>query len=127
MPKFKLIISNQEEGESKSVEIEGSRAQSLIGLRIGEVLDGSMVGFSGYKFQITGGSDGDGTPMRPDVHGGVAVSVLITRGVGFRSKRRGERRRKRVRGNTITEAIEQINTKIIDKPRKKRLVKPDKI
>jgi len=38
--------------------------------------------------------------------------------VGFHSKRQGERRRKTLRGNVITEEIVQINMKIVEKPKK---------
>ena len=119
MAKFKLIISDPDKGEAKSVEVEGPRAQTLIGLRIGEVMDGSIAGLSGHKLQITGGSDSDGTPMRPDIHGGVRASVILSGGVGYNPKQRGNRRRKKVRGNTITASIVQINMNIVGKTRMK--------
>jgi len=118
MAKFKIIISDPETGKSKSVESEGTRAVPLIGKKLGEVVDGSMVGMSGYQLKITGGSDKDGFPMRPNVHGGVRTSVILTEGVGFHPSTEGERRRKTLRGRTITEDIVQINMKVIEKPRK---------
>ena len=57
--------------------------------------------------------------MRPDIHGGIKTRVLIGKGVGYKAKGKGDRRRKTVRGNTITEGIVQINMKIIEKPSKK--------
>jgi len=114
VPKFKIIISDPETGESKSVEAEGSRAVPLIGRKLGEVVDGSVVGMSGHKLQITGGSDKDGFPMRPNVHGGVRVNVIISEGVGFQPSQRGERQRKTLRGNVITEDIVQLNMKIVE-------------
>ncbi len=118
MAKFKIVISDPETGKSKSVESEESRAVPLIGRKLGEVIDGSTVGMSGYKLRITGGSDKDGFPMRPNVHGGVRTSVILTEGVGFHPSREGERRRKTLRGKTITEDIVQINMKIVEKPKK---------
>jgi small subunit ribosomal protein S6e len=56
--------------------------------------------------------------MRPSVHGGVRRRVVLSGGVGFKSHAKGERRRKTVRGNVITDEIVQINTKIIEKPKK---------
>jgi small subunit ribosomal protein S6e len=50
--------------------------------------------------------------MRPDVHGGVRRSIVLSGGAGFIAKRTGERRRKRVRGNVITEDIAQINLQV---------------
>ena len=113
MAKFKIIISDPETGKSRSVELEGTRAVPLIGRKLGEVIDGSVVGMSGQKLRITGGSDKDGFPMRPNVHGGVRVSVIVAGGVGFQSHEKGERRRKTLRGSVITEEIVQINMKIV--------------
>jgi len=70
--------------------------------------------------QITGGSDKDGFPMRPNVHGGVRRNVVLSGGVGFNPKNDGERRRKRVRGNIITDEIVQVNMKIVEKPKGKK-------
>ena len=118
MARYKVIVSDPETGEAKAVEVEGARAVPLIGKRIGETIDGSVVGLSGHKLQVTGGSDKDGFPMRPSIHGGVRIRSIISGGVGFHSKRAGERRRKTLRGNVITEEIVQINMKILEKPKK---------
>lgn len=125
MARFKVIVSDPETGVSNAVEVEGTRAVPLIGKRIGETIDGSVVGLSGHKLQITGGSDKDGFPMRPNIHGGVRVRAILSGGVGFHSNRQGERRRKTLRGNVITEEIVQINMKIVEKPKKAK--KPKKV
>jgi len=119
MARFKVVISDPETGRSTSVEVEGNQAAPLIGRKIGEVVDGTPLGLRGHKLQITGGSDRDGFPMGPSVHGGVRVSSILAGGTGFRPKKKGERRRKTVKGNTITESITQINVKIVGKPGKK--------
>ena len=118
MAKFKIIVSDPDSGTSKTVELEGTRAVPLIGRRVGEVLDGAIAGLSGHKVQITGGSDKDGFPMRPDVHGGVRRKVILGGGVGFNPRGEGQRKRKMVRGNVITDEIVQINMKIVEKPKK---------
>lgn len=123
MARFKVIVSDPESGSSKAVEIEGARAAPLIGKRIGENIDGSVVGISGHKLLITGGSDKDGFPMRPSIHGGVRIRAILSGGVGFHSKRQGERRRKTLRGNVITEEIVQVNMKIVEKPKKAKEAK----
>jgi len=119
MAKFKVIISDSD-GTSKSVELEDARAVPLIGKKIGDIIDGSVVGLPGHKLQITGGSDKDGFPMRPDVHGGVRRSVVLSGGVGFNPDKKGERRRKTIRGNVITEEIIQVNMRIVEKPKAKK-------
>ena len=120
MAKFKVIISDPENGTSKVVELEEARAVPLIGKKIGETLDGSIVDLSGHKLQITGGSDKDGFPMRGSVHGGVRRQVILSGGVGFKPKDDGERRRKTVRGNVITEEIVQVNLKILEKSKQQK-------
>ncbi|MEM2102744.1 MAG: 30S ribosomal protein S6e [Candidatus Bathyarchaeia archaeon] len=126
MAKFKIIISDPETGKSQAVELEGSRAVPLIGRKLGETIDGAIVGLSGRKIQITGGCDRDGFPMRFDVHGGVRANIILSEGVGFHPKREGERRRKNVRGSVITEEIAQINMKLVEKPEKEKSEKIEK-
>ena len=125
MAKFKVIISDPADGTSQFMELEETQAVPLIGRKLGEIIDGTAVKLSGYKLKITGGSDKDGFPMRPNIHGGVRVGAILSEGVGFHSSKKGERKRKTLRGNVITEAIVQINMKIVEKPKKsKKAAKP---
>ncbi len=127
MAKFKVIVSDPDEGKSKVVELDGAKAAPLLGTRLGETIDGTVLGMAGRKVQITGGSDKDGFPMRPNVHGGVRVSVIVSKSVGFHPDREGERQRKTLRGNVITDDIVQINMKIVEKPKKaEKAEKPKK-
>jgi small subunit ribosomal protein S6e len=126
MAKFKVIVSDPEVGTSKVVELEETRASSFVGRKVGEVLDGAVVDLPAHKLQVTGGSDRDGVPMRPSVHGGVRRKVVLSGGVGFNPQKAGQRKRKTVRGNVVTDEIVQINTKIIEKPKKPASAKPEK-
>jgi small subunit ribosomal protein S6e len=112
MAKFKMIVSDPQTRKATVAELEGSKAQALVGRSIGDVVDGSQLGFSGNKLHITGGCDKDGIPMRADIHGGAKRYVVLSGGVGFRPTKHGERRRKLVRGRMITEETYQINTVI---------------
>jgi small subunit ribosomal protein S6e len=116
MAKFKIIVSDPEAGTSKVVELEEARAVPFIGRRIGETIDGAVVDLPAHKVQIMGGSDKDGVPMRGNVHGGVRRNVVLSGGAGFSPMKKGERKRKAVRGSTITDEIVQINMKIVEKP-----------
>jgi small subunit ribosomal protein S6e len=116
MAKFKVIVSDPTEGTSKIVELEEARAAPLIGKRIGEIVEGAVVNLPGQKIQVMGGSDKDGFPMRPSVHGGVRRRIVLARGVGFNPTNEGQRKRKTIRGNIITDEIVQINIKIVGKP-----------
>jgi small subunit ribosomal protein S6e len=118
MAKFKIVISDPETGKSQTVELEGPRAAPLVGKKLGENIDGTTVGMRGQKLRITGGSDKDGFPMRPDIHGGVKTRVIVAKSIGFHSTRKGKRKRKTMRGNVITEETFQINMRITEKPEK---------
>jgi small subunit ribosomal protein S6e len=119
MAKFKIIVSDPDAGTSKVVELEEDRAVPFIGRKIGEIVDGAIVDLPAHKVQIKGGSDKDGVPMRGNVHGGVRRNVVLSGGAGFSPKEKGERKRKAVRGSTITDEIVQINMKIVEKPAEK--------
>jgi small subunit ribosomal protein S6e len=126
MAKFKVIISDPETGKSQFVEVEEAQAVPLIGRKLGEVIDGTAVKMSGYKLLITGGSDKDGFPMRPNIHGGVRVGAILSEGVGFHPSKNGERKRKTLRGNVITDSIVQINMKIVEHPKKSKKAEKSK-
>jgi small subunit ribosomal protein S6e len=126
MAKFKIIVSDPEAGTSKVVELEEARAAPLIGKKISEVIDGSIVDLPGHKAQIMGGSDKDGFPMRPSVHGGVRRRIVLSGGVGFTPTNEGMRKRKTIRGNVITDEIVQINMKITERPKQTKETKKTK-
>ena len=112
MAEFKIVISDPKSKKSyqKAVDCQQS---NLMGKKLGDKFKGDVLGLNGYEFEITGGSDKDGFPMRRDVEGAARKKILVTSGVGFHSKKKGVRKRKSIRGNTISDAISQINTKII--------------
>jgi len=120
-----LIISDPEKGTSQKVVLEDARLNSLINKRIGEVIDGTIANLAGYKLKLTGGTDKDGIPMRPDVHGGVKGRYILSGGVGYKPKNRGERRRVVVRGNTISNDTTFLNFVIVEWPKgSKKKVEP---
>jgi small subunit ribosomal protein S6e len=117
MVSFKLVLSDPKTGKSEASEVKDASAQQLIGRKIGDVLDASTIGLSG-KMVITGGSDKAGFPMRSDTLGGGKNYVLLTKGIGYRTSEVGVKRRKLVRGNTITEETYQVNAKRVDESSK---------
>ena len=109
MTNFKLTISDIK-GKSVSKELKDSDANPLLGLQLGNETDASIVGLSG-KLKLTGGSDKSGVPMRNDVHGSARKKVLLSKGVGLQDAETGQRKRKLMRGNTVSEEIYQVNCK----------------
>lgn len=94
------------------IRVSEDTASKMIGLKIGDKVDGRLIGFPNVTLEIRGGADLAGFPMRADVDGAVKKYLLLSSGAGFRPKKKGERRRKLVRGNTISPDIVQINTVI---------------
>ena len=113
MAEFKIVVSDPKTGKSINKEIKDKSAQTLMGMKIGQEIDATIVDIDG-TLKISGGSDKVGFPMRSDVHGSVRNNILLTSGVGFRSKVKGMQKRKIVRGSMISDEIYQINT-ILDK------------
>ncbi|MEM0029298.1 MAG: S6e family ribosomal protein [Candidatus Nitrosocaldus sp.] len=111
MVNFKVVVGSRD-GKSTTYEVKDDQAKPLLGLRIGDVFDATVISLPG-KIRITGGSDKAGVPMRPDVHGAVKKYVLLTKGIGLRKAGKGERVRKLVRGNVISEEIYQINAVLV--------------
>ena len=104
---FKVVVSDKE----KSYQIElDSKDKKIIGLAIGDNIDGGILGLDGYTLTITGGSDKNGFPMKKDISGARRIKSLLSGGVGYKPKADGVKRRKTIRGNTISEEIVQINT-----------------
>jgi len=89
---FKLVISEGE--KSHQVEVDTAQTRNLIGLKIGDEIEASIVGLNGYKLKITGGSDKNGFPMKRDVEGPRRIRSLLSGGIGFKPKMDGQRRRK---------------------------------
>ncbi len=109
MANFKLTISDIK-GKSVSKELKDSDANPLLGLQLGNETDATIVGLNG-KLKLTGGSDKSGVPMRNDVHGAARKKVLLSKGVGLQDAEIGQRKRKLMRGNTVSEEIYQVNCK----------------
>ena len=113
MAQFKLVVSDPKTRKSEVHEVKDAGAKVLLGRKLGEVLDVTSIGIAG-KIKLTGGSDKAGFPMRRDVLGGGKKYVLLTRGVGFKSDDPGAKKRKLVRGNTVTEEVYQLNAKKVE-------------
>ncbi|MGH1520853.1 MAG: S6e family ribosomal protein [Nitrosopumilus sp.] len=109
MTNFKLTISDVK-GKSISKELKDSDANPLLGLQLGNETDAAIIGLNG-KLRLTGGSDKSGVPMRSDIHGAARKYVLLSKGIGLQAAETGQRVRKLMRGNTISEEIYQVNCK----------------
>jgi len=113
MVEFKVVVNDIQTGKSYNIAVSGHHANSLIGKKINDEVDGIFVSLPGYKLQITGGTDKDGFPMRHDIPGSTRRRLLLSKGLGFKPKEHGTRKKKSVRGNTINQEIVQVNMKVM--------------
>ncbi|HEX32943.1 MAG TPA: 30S ribosomal protein S6e [Candidatus Aenigmarchaeota archaeon] len=123
-----VLVIGTKDGKTYQKELSNDEREGLIGKEIGDKVNGELFGMSGYVFEIRGGSDRDGFPMRPDVSGSARVKPLLSRGTGMRFKRQGYRRRKTVVGRMISDSIAQVNVKVVkygDKPIEEYFEKED--
>ncbi len=88
--------------------------ENFVGKKIGDTFEADFMGLEGYKLKITGGSDKSGFPMRKSIEGSERKRVLIEGGSGIRPEEKGVKRRKSVRGNTVSTEIQQLNTRVVE-------------
>lgn len=115
MVEFKLAIGDSKTKRTFKAELKSPDADQLIGKKIGDKFRGELIGLTGFEFEITGGSDNAGFPMRTDIEGVGRKKILHDGKLpGFNpdKKFQGQRKRKTVRANTIATDTVQINCKI---------------
>jgi small subunit ribosomal protein S6e len=88
-------------------------AKTLFGKKVGETIKADGIGFAGYEFLLTGGSDDCGFPMRRDVAGFARKKLLFVQGVGLHKTEEGIRHRKTVCGQMISPKTTQLNVKVV--------------
>jgi small subunit ribosomal protein S6e len=106
------ITIGTQDGETFQVEAENP--EQIFGTRIGETFSGGIIGLDGYELEITGGSDKDGFPMRKSIEGTERKRILLEDGSGIQEEEDGVKRRKSVRGNTVSNQLQQLNTKVAE-------------
>lgn len=120
-------------GHGKRVAHLEAEAESIIGRKIGEKISGDEISndLAGYELQITGASDKAGFPAKSDLEGTGLRKVMLTRGFSLHKLRKkkktaprkkikkGFKKRRTLRANTITSDIVQINLKVLKEGSKK--------
>ncbi len=108
MPTFQVVLSEPKTRKAIKLELKDPKSSFMIGLKLGQVVDANPIGIKG-KIKITGGSDRAGFPMRSGIQGSGKKYVNIADSPGFKSTTSGLRKRKLLRGETISDDIYQIN------------------
>lgn len=114
---MKIVIGTKE-GKCYQKELSSEEAEALYGKTLGEEFNSEVIGITGAKFLITGGSDANGFPMRKDLPMAGKKKLLITKGIGFKGKLRGKRFgglrvKKTVAGGIVYEKTHQLNVKTV--------------
>lgn len=109
---MKIVYSDKKTGRSAQAEIAEDMKPLLLNRRVGDVVDGAVIGLSGYKLQITGGSDKSGFPMDAALQGSGKRGMLRPASSSGRNK--GVRIRRTVAGSTVSENTEQVNAVIVE-------------
>lgn len=127
---FKINIS-EKSGKTFHIEAE---AENLVGKELHDKIEGKDISedLGGYEFEITGASDKSGFTALESVDGIGLKKVLLSYEKGMKKRPRKEgkkklsnktpgglRLRKTVRGKVISEAIVQINLKVLKEGDKK--------
>ncbi len=112
MVDFKVVVNDTKKGKSYQIPVTGHHANSLIGKKIGDEVDGIFISLPGYKLHITGGTDKDGFPMKPDLSSATRRRLLLSESKGCHPDEHGKRIKKTVRGNSINQDVVQINMKV---------------
>jgi len=118
MAEFKIVIGAKE-GKCLQKEVKDKEAGVFLNKKIGDKVSGDECGFPGYEFEVCGGSDSCGFPMRKDVTGPLRKRILAVKGVGLNMVGRGVRIRKTVCGNTVSAKTSQINLKVVKEGKEK--------
>lgn len=119
---MKFNISYPLTGKQKTIEIDDEkRVAAFFDKTMGTEVVGEPLGddFKGYVLKITGGSDKDGFAMKQGINKKGRVRLLLSKGQsGFRPRRKGQRKRKSVRGCIVGADISVLSLAIVKKGEK---------
>lgn len=116
---MKLNIAYPAAGSQNCIEIDDEKKLRVFyDKRMAQEVVGDEVGdeFKGYVFRISGGNDKQGFPMKQGVLCASRVRLLLRKGLScYRPRRRGERKRKSVRGCIVGSDIATLNLVVVKK------------
>jgi len=116
---MKFNIAYPSNGTNKVFEVSDmAKLNSLFNSRISSEIEGKTLDsqFDGYIFKIMGGNDKQGFTMKQGVLTNTRVRLLLAKGHScYRPRRKGERKRKSVRGCKVGPDIAVLHLVILKK------------
>jgi small subunit ribosomal protein S6e len=116
---MKINISYPSTGCQKVIDIDDdNRLRAFYDKRISAEVAGDHLGddFKGYVFKISGGNDKQGFPMKQGVLSSARIRLLLRDGHScYRIRKRGERKRKSVRGCIVSSELSVLNLVLVKK------------
>jgi len=103
---MKFVVSDPKSGKAYSAQ---SEAALFVGKKLGDTVGLDEIGLTGFEAKITGGSGNQGFPMHPSVVGTIRKKIFTSGGIGFKSDKKGMKRRISVLGSQITKDTSQVN------------------
>jgi len=116
---MKLNIAYPANGSQKLIEVEDElKLRNFYEKRMAQEVSAECLGeeWKGYIVRITGGNDKQGFPMKQGVMTNNRVKLLLKKGHScYRPRRKGERKRKSVRGCIVDSNLSVLNLAIMKK------------
>jgi len=116
---MKLNISYPAVGTQKLIEVDDEhKLRAFFDKRMAHEMTAESLGdeWKGYIVRISGGNDKQGFPMKQGILTNGRVRLLLNKGHScFRPRRKGERKRKSVRGCIVDANLSVLNLVIIKK------------
>merc|ERR1719231_1479934 len=110
---MKFNIADPHTGAQKTMAVDDEkRLRLVIDKRISQEVNGAIFGdqFQDYTFKITGGIDRQGFPMKQGILVPDRVRLLLNENSGgFTMKKKGDRKRRSVRGCIVSREISVVN------------------